>query len=699
MCSDDDEPLSKHVVSGSRRDMLGWCKLFLLCLLASHVSPSRCALHGWDDLFDPSSVGPKQNMAASSLGGRAFAAHSQPSFGAELAIDGKEEDSRGWAYHGKLEDAVIAVVFNATSIISEIRIASGLGMSDHRIVTFRLYYWPSQANAGIGMDERLEAFLHAPRNWTYDLGAGWRPVEGITAGSSDTSVAIVGHVIYSTPHRLVPHGHHRYVLNVRPLMARAIAMRVERSDAPYGNAVLNELAALGAPASPRQQSACAERARAILAAAESDAHLNFSKFLESQWQQGKSPAAVLRSMTRGFWTSLPRSERGVAGGGRGAVGASLEGVRARGRRNLRCQAGRASPKAWLSQTPVPRLDREVACKALSEGAGLDILFIGDSRTRQLVVAVLLLLENVLPRLSRGAPANQSAQHGGGGQAGGQAGGVREGGSAGAGGGSTGDWHSLHHGVHESSISFLGPEWKDVAVPSELAANCSGSKRYQHANSATCAGVLVLSHRACQGKVGVHFVESWSRDHITSVLRAVRKRMVEASASGSTLLVVDGSGLHFIMGGSGLRAGYDGYLAEIVRTMQAFEDLQGKAGGDVSGRPDGEAGQGAGRGQGGPGGQGGGCAGARGILVKSLIEPYSVAGSTNVLNNWNIASMNTAAAEALHDAAAACAFSPTDEHARAACAAAQACPLHPDALQHVSTAATPLPKTPQQPRPP
>lgn len=39
-------------------------------------------------------------------------------------------------------------------------------------------------------------------------------------------------------------------------------------------------------------------------------------------------------------------------------------------------------------------------------------------------------------------------------------------------------------------------------------------------------------------------------------------------------------------------------------------------------------------------------GARVVLVKPLIEPYSFYGARNVLNNWNIAAMNLAAAEAL-----------------------------------------------------
>ncbi len=117
------------------------------------------------------------------------------------------------------------------------------------------------------------------------------------------------------------------------------------------------------------------------------------------------------------------------------------------------------------------------------------------------------------------------------------------------------WDSVEG--EEEEASFLGEEWKDVAVPNELAASCSGSRRYLHENANTCAGVLVLSHLACNGRVGVHFVEAWSREHIDSVLRAVRRRMHVASTNKSTLFVIDASGLHFILGGTGLRAGFDG----------------------------------------------------------------------------------------------------------------------------------------------
>jgi hypothetical protein len=55
---------------------------------------------------------PLQNVAASSVGGRAFAAHSQPTFDAALAIDGLEENGRGWAYHGQIEKAAIIFAFD-----------------------------------------------------------------------------------------------------------------------------------------------------------------------------------------------------------------------------------------------------------------------------------------------------------------------------------------------------------------------------------------------------------------------------------------------------------------------------------------------------------------------------------------------------------------------------------------------------------
>ena len=244
-------------------------------------------------------------------------------------------------------------------------------------------------------------------------------------------------------------------------------------------------------------------------------------------------------------------------------------------------------QVWMSPTPVPAIKANSVCRALGR---VEMLFVGDSRTRQLVIGLLVLVERVLPKLAR-------SQDGGGGAR---------------------AWATLAEEA-ESELSFLGPEWKDVAVPSEFAANCSGSKRYLHSDPAVCAGVLTLSHRACEGEVGIHFVESWRRDHIVSVQRAVRQRMLDAAQAGASLYIMDGSGLHFIMSGAGLRAGFDGYLSEMLGTLRRYR-LQEQS--------------------------------VAAVLVKILIEPYAVdqidpvRGDRNVVNNWNIASMNMAAMDAL-----------------------------------------------------
>ena len=142
--------------------------LATLCALALIV-PSCCAPAEAD--------APIQNVASSSLGGRAVAAHSQPTFTPDLAIDGKEDEGRGWAYHGRIDEAAIVFAFARPSVISRLRIASGKGMPDHRVVTLRLFYWPVKeaADAGLAAAEEaaaLEEFLRHPQNWTYGFKHG-----------------------------------------------------------------------------------------------------------------------------------------------------------------------------------------------------------------------------------------------------------------------------------------------------------------------------------------------------------------------------------------------------------------------------------------------------------------------------------------------------------------------------------------------
>ena len=164
--------------------------LATLCALALIV-PSCCAPAEAD--------APIQNVASSSLGGRAVAAHSQPTFTPDLAIDGKEDEGRGWAYHGRIDEAAIVFAFARPSVISRLRIASGKGMPDHRVVTLRLFYWPVKeaADAGLAAAEEaaaLEEFLRHPQNWTYGFGEQWQAVRGLSMPKLEASRVFPGTV-------------------------------------------------------------------------------------------------------------------------------------------------------------------------------------------------------------------------------------------------------------------------------------------------------------------------------------------------------------------------------------------------------------------------------------------------------------------------------------------------------------------------
>ena len=51
----------------------------------------------------------------------------------------------------------------------------------------------------------------------------------------------------------------------------------------------------------------------------------------------------------------------------------------------------------MSPTPVPAINANSVCRALGR---VEMLFVGDSRTRQLVIGLLVLVEQVLPKLAR-----------------------------------------------------------------------------------------------------------------------------------------------------------------------------------------------------------------------------------------------------------------------------------------------------------
>ncbi|EKX53660.1 hypothetical protein GUITHDRAFT_160893 [Guillardia theta CCMP2712] len=158
----------------------------------------------------------------------------------------------------------------------------------------------------------------------------------------------------------------------------------------------------------------------------------------------------------------------------------------------------------------------------------------------------------------------------------------------------------------------GSEWKDFAVPESFLHLCGGNLRYQ--NPEACSGAIAMSKSACGGSVQVHFVEAWHRQHITSAMSAIADVSLASSERAHDLFVIDGCGLHFILGGDGLRAGFDGYIPDLLDAFKSAKSARDQH--------------------------------LETIFIKSLIEPYTTKRPENVINNWNIASMNQAAIECI-----------------------------------------------------
>jgi hypothetical protein len=81
------------------------------------------------------------NVALASNGGRAEAVYSQGGFPVQGLIDGavEEDPNNGWAYHGRLGEAIAMVVFNQTRIVRTISMVSGLARNDHHVTEFALW--------------------------------------------------------------------------------------------------------------------------------------------------------------------------------------------------------------------------------------------------------------------------------------------------------------------------------------------------------------------------------------------------------------------------------------------------------------------------------------------------------------------------------------------------------------------------------
>jgi hypothetical protein len=97
------------------------------------------------------------NVAVASNGGRAEAVYSQGGFPVQGFIDGavEEDPNNGWAYHGRLDQAIAMVVFNHTRIVRTISMVSGLARNDHHVTEFALWSTtdpsPSLASSAEGM--------------------------------------------------------------------------------------------------------------------------------------------------------------------------------------------------------------------------------------------------------------------------------------------------------------------------------------------------------------------------------------------------------------------------------------------------------------------------------------------------------------------------------------------------------------------
>lgn len=110
------------------------------------------------------------NAAAADNGGIAISAFSQDTFDPTLAIDGDTTTSlRGWAFHGKLDQANIIFGFDTICNVSRARIVSGVGMDDHHITEFELWYFETPSSSS-GDDGPAVVFRERMEKASLDMG-------------------------------------------------------------------------------------------------------------------------------------------------------------------------------------------------------------------------------------------------------------------------------------------------------------------------------------------------------------------------------------------------------------------------------------------------------------------------------------------------------------------------------------------------
>mmetsp|Transcript_48260 Transcript_48260/g.151363 ORF Transcript_48260/g.151363 Transcript_48260/m.151363 type:complete len:610 (-) Transcript_48260:616-2445(-) len=497
-----------------------------------------------------SSESGSENLVAGRRGGSVVATAELEEHHPSDAIDGVLSEDNGWSSlaHGLRKPRIIFIL-PQDSVVNEIVLFSGYGRNDRRIVSCRLWYWPA------GNHNALQEYLFSSSRMMNGDFQGWEELDRFTVTS--TGVVPLANTFFARSHRYVFSGMPEIRLLIHKIDLRAIALQVDLVDNDSHKFILNEFVVLGNKKLTFSEQL--QRSNPWKERGQHQSCIDMRSFFHLVEERNMSLRETLRSMTEGRWVRSRSSN-------------SVGEYRCKIRRNENCE--HHHPLSWASDIQVPSFQREQDCSSLRNTT---ILLIGDSRTRQLVVGLLVLLTGETPHRNLSSTTETSARSG-----------------------------------NISRIAFVGSEWKDFAVPESFLHLCGGNLRYQ--NPEACSGAIAMSKSACGGSVQVHFVEAWHRQHITSAMSAIADVSLASSERAHDLFVIDGCGLHFILGGDGLRAGFDGYIPDLLDAFKSAKSARDQH--------------------------------LETIFIKSLIEPYTTKRPENVINNWNIASMNQAAIECI-----------------------------------------------------
>jgi len=187
---------------------------------------------------------PRVNFAAQRAGGRASAVFTQGGFAAGAVIDGiASEPSNGWAYLGRLDEAVFTITFSQGSTAGDpndkesinvegaespgsstrgvpaarIVIVSGSGQADHHLTSFRLWVSPIEGVDSTGAEEE-----DPTARWAEDgKDILWRKIPGCISQNPAVVVAEDGVSVS------VKAGEGEVVLDFPPLLISSLRIKVE----------------------------------------------------------------------------------------------------------------------------------------------------------------------------------------------------------------------------------------------------------------------------------------------------------------------------------------------------------------------------------------------------------------------------------------------------------------------------------------